>query len=145
MNRPNTIPMTVAEPAARRRGVASPLGDRVENLLPPFEAWQMRRNTDEAASLPVPVAGEASVFASPCFKAERDVHYAFELTFAVAGTGGVTIGFRDKWNRWCELFENPKSVVGEGQFRLIVPLRVPHDTKVSLAVVSREPLAELEI
>src|SRR5262249_5347127 len=57
--------------------------------------------------------------------------------------------------RWCHLFENPRAVVGgrragtpgvdEGPSRIVVPLRVPHTMKVSLCLVSHEPLKDLQI
>src|SRR5215831_10137551 len=141
----SSIPLVSVEPRANRYAVAKPLGDRVDHLLPSFHAWTLRRNTDEAASLPVPVPGEAHVYASPCFKVEQGVHYAFEMTFTIVGAGGATVGFRDKWNRWCQLFENPKAVVGEGTVRIIVPLRVTHSTKVSLCVVTRQPVVSLQV
>src|SRR5215471_18013911 len=145
MSRPNPIPLAPAEASPRRRGVSNPLGERADDVLPPFERWQLRRNTDEAANLPIPVSGEAHVFASPCFTARRNVAYAFEITFTNAGEGGTTVGFRDKWNRWSQLFENPRAVVADGPCRLVVPLRVPHDTKVSLCVVSQQRLPDLRI
>src|SRR5215471_3392859 len=145
MSRPNPIPLAPAEASPRRRGVSNPLGERADHVLPPFERWQLRRNTDEAANLPTPVSGEAHVFASPCFTARRNVAYAFEITFTSAGEGGTTVGFRDKWNRWSQLFENPRAVVGEGTFRIIVPLRVTHNTKVSLCVVTRQPVVGLQV
>ena len=146
MKQSSTIAITSGVSPKSRHGVTNPLGIRVDDLLPPFERWRLRpEEPDEPANLPVPVAGEACLFASPCFKVQRDVHYAFEMTFTVAGPGGAMVGFRDKWNRWCQLFENPKGVVGEGAFRIVVPLRVAHDTKVSLCVVSRQPIGDLQI
>ncbi len=109
------------------------------DIIPSLEKWsyiQWERKNEQPLQL----------FVSPSFRIKGSTLYVFEISLSLKDQGGLKIGFVNKRIKWLEILENPRSVSGKGQIRIIIPLRVSRSCEIKLCAMkyfSQDPLTSL--